>query len=94
MSILTNKDDYVLIQGGPAGVNAAKRMAEFRFLIDAPFNVPAFVFPPDAGKDVQISYGSQYISVPVYNSVAEAVEKHPEITQSLSCHSEIMQPAD
>jgi ATP-citrate lyase alpha-subunit len=83
MSILTNKDDYVLIQGGPAGVNAAKRMAEFRFLIDAPFNVPAFVFPPDAGKEVQISYGAQYVSVPVYNSVAEAVEKHPEITQSL-----------
>jgi len=28
MSILTHRDDQVLIQGGPAGVNAARRMAE------------------------------------------------------------------
>lgn len=83
MSILTHKDDQVLIQGGPAGVNAAKRMAEFRFLIDQPFNVPAFVFPPDAGKTVEIPYGSRYVTTPIYGSVAEAVENHPDINTSL-----------
>ena len=29
MSILANKDTRVVIQGGAAGVNAARRMAEF-----------------------------------------------------------------
>jgi len=83
MSILTKKDDQVLIQGGPAGVNAAKRMAEFRFLIGQPPNVPAFVFPPDAGETVEISYGSEFVSIPVYGSVQEAVKRHPEIAISL-----------
>lgn len=83
MSILTHKNDQVLIQGGPAGVNAARRMAEFRFLVGQPPNVPAFVYPPDAGKTVQIPYGAEFVSVPVYSTVAEAVEKHPGITTSL-----------
>ena len=79
MSILAKKSDQVLIQGGPAGVNAAKRMAEFRFLIGQPHNVPAFVFPPDAGEIVEIPYGSEFVSIPVYGSVEEAVEHmvHP-----------------
>ena len=83
MSILTQKDDQILIQGGPAGVNAARRMAEFRFLISEPNNVPAFVFPPDAGKTFEIPYGAQYISIPVYRTVSEALERHPEIDTSL-----------
>jgi ATP-citrate lyase alpha-subunit len=83
MSILTHKDDQVLIQGGPAGVNAARCMAEFRFLIGEPVNVPAFVYPPDAGKTVEVPYGSQYVSTPVYGTVTEAVKMHPEINTSL-----------
>ena len=83
MSILTSRDDQVLIQGGPAGVNAARRMAEFRYLIGEPANVPAFVFPPDAGKSVDIPYGAEYLSVPVYSTVAEAVAGHPGINISL-----------
>ena len=50
MSILANKDTYVVIQGGVAGVNAARRMAEFCYLIKRSLNVLAFVYPPDAGK--------------------------------------------
>ena len=50
MSILANKDTRVVIQGGAAGVNAARRMAEFCYLIKRPLNVEAFVYPPDAGK--------------------------------------------
>jgi ATP-citrate lyase alpha-subunit len=83
MSILTTKDDQVLIQGGPAGVNAARRMAEFRFLIGEPINVPAFVYPPDAGKTVEVPYGPQYVSTPVYGTVTEAVKMHPQINTSL-----------
>ena len=49
MSILANKDTYVVIQGGVAGVNAARRMAEFCYLIKRSLNVLAFVYPPDAG---------------------------------------------
>jgi ATP-citrate lyase alpha-subunit len=48
----------VVIQGGAAGVNAARRMAEFCYLIKRPLNVEAFVYPPDAGKTNEIPYGS------------------------------------
>ena len=58
MSILANKDTYVVIQGGVAGVNAARRMAEFCYLIKRSLNVLAFVYPPDAGKTNEIPYGS------------------------------------
>ena len=43
MSILANKDTRVVIQGGQAGVNAARRMAEFCYLIKRPLNVEAFI---------------------------------------------------
>ncbi|MEW6323876.1 MAG: citrate/2-methylcitrate synthase [Nitrospirota bacterium] len=83
MSIVATKETRVVIQGGPAGVNAARRMAEFCHLIKQPFTVSAFVFPPDAGKTVELPYGSQLISVPVYKTIAEATAKHPEINTSL-----------
>ncbi len=83
MSIVAMKDTRVVIQGGPAGVNAARRMAEFCHLVRSPFNVSAFVFPPDAGKAVELPYGSELVSVPVYKTVAEVVARHPEISASL-----------
>ena len=54
MSILATKDTHVVIQGGLAGVNAARRMAEFRYMNKQPLNVSAFVYPPDAGKTNEI----------------------------------------
>jgi ATP-citrate lyase alpha-subunit len=83
MSIVATKDTRVVIQGGPAGVNAARRMAEFCHLIKQPFIVSAFVFPPDAGKTAELPYGNRLISIPVYKTVAEATSKHPEINTSL-----------
>ncbi|HTP42709.1 MAG TPA: citrate/2-methylcitrate synthase [Nitrospiria bacterium] len=83
MSIVATKDTRVVIQGGPAGVNAARRMAEFCHLIKQPFTVSAFVFPPDAGKTAELPYGNRLISIPVYKTVAEATAKHPEINTSL-----------
>ena len=83
MSIVATKETRVVIQGGPAGVNAARRMAEFSHLIKQPFIVSAFVFPPDAGKTVELPYGSQLISAPVYKTITEATKKHPEINTSL-----------
>ncbi len=83
MSILANRDTRVLIQGGPAGVNAARRMAEFCHMIRSPFNVLAFVFPPDAGKEAEIPFGSSIASVPIYKTVAEALANHPDINSSL-----------
>ena len=68
MSILANKDTRVVIQGGQAGVNAARRMAEFCYLIKRPLNVEAFVYPPDAGKTNEIPYGSGLIAIPVYKT--------------------------
>lgn len=64
MSILANKDTYVVIQGGVAGVNAAHRMAEFCYLIKRSLNVLAFVYPPDAGKSHEIPYGSGLVPFP------------------------------
>src|SRR5205809_5438649 len=83
MSILANKDTRVVIQGGAAGLNAARRMAEFCYMVKRPLNVDAFVYPPDAGKSNEVSYGSGLIAVPVYKSVAEATAHHSQINTSL-----------
>jgi ATP-citrate lyase alpha-subunit len=83
MSIVANRETRVLIQGGPAGVNAARRMSEFSHLIKGPLAVRCFVFPPDAGKTVEIPHGSELVSIPVYKSVPEAMAEHPDINASL-----------
>ncbi len=83
MSIVANAETRVVIMGGPAGVNAARRMGEFCHLIKKPLNVVAFVFPPDAGKTAEIPYGAQLVSLPIYRTVAEATANHPEINATL-----------
>jgi ATP-citrate lyase alpha-subunit len=83
MSILANKDTRVVIQGGAAGQNAARRMAEFCYLNKKSLYVDAFVYPPDAGKTNEIAYGSGLLTIPVYKSVAEATKNHPQINTSL-----------
>jgi len=83
MSIVANRNTRVMIQGGPAGINAARRMAEFCHLIKAPLNVQAFVFPPDAGKTAEIPFGAELVSVPIYKTVAEATQNHPTVNTTL-----------
>src|SRR4030065_2067080 len=83
MSIIADENTRVVIQGGPAGVNAARRMAEFSYLIKQPVCVKAFVFPPDAGKTAEIPYGSETVTIPVFASVAEATKTFPEKNTSL-----------
>ena len=83
MSILATKETHVVIQGGVAGVNAARRMGEFRHMIQQPLNVSAFVYPPDAGKTNEIVCGNRLLTIPVYKTVAEATANHPEINTSL-----------
>lgn len=83
MSILATKDTHVVIQGGVAGVNAARRMAEFRYMIKQPLNVSAFVYPPDAGKTNEVVCGNQLVVIPIYKSIAEATKNHQEINTSL-----------
>ena len=83
MSILATKDTHVVIQGGVAGVNAARRMAEFRYMIKQPLNVSAFVYPPDAGKTHEVVCGNQLIVIPIYKSIAEATKNHQDINTSL-----------
>ena len=83
MSILANKDTRVVIQGGAAGLNAARRMAEFCYMIKRPLNVDAFVYPPDSGKTNEVPYGNGLMTVPVYKSVSEATANHQQINTSL-----------
>lgn len=83
MSILATKDTHVVIQGGAAGVNAARRMAEFQYMNNQPLNVSAFVYPPDAGKTNEVICGADLVTIPVYKTVAEATANHPEINTSL-----------
>jgi len=83
MSILATKDTHVVIQGGLAGVNAARRMAEFCYMIKQPMNVSAFVYPPDAGKTNDVVCGTELVPIPIYKTVADATANHPEINTSL-----------
>lgn len=83
MSIVANKETRVVIQGGPAGVNAARRMAEFCHLTRQPLNVLAFVFPPDAGKTAEVPYGSELISIPIFKTMAEATAALPALNTTL-----------
>src|SRR5207237_8462759 len=83
MSILANKDTRVVIQGGAAGLNAARRMAEFCYMIKRPLNVDAFVYPPDSGKTNEVPYGNGLMTVPVYKSVSEATANQQQINTSL-----------
>lgn len=83
MSIVADENTTVVIQGGPAGVNAARRMAEFSHLIKKPFNVRAFIFSPDAGKTADIPYGSQTLTLPIFSTMAEATKTFPDINTSL-----------
>ncbi|OLC81558.1 MAG: ATP citrate lyase [Nitrospirae bacterium 13_1_40CM_3_62_11] len=83
MSIAANKDTQILIQGGAAGLNAARRMAEFCYMIKRPLNVNAFVYPPDAGKTNEVPYGSGTVTIPIYKNVADATASHPQINTSL-----------
>ncbi len=83
MSILATKDTYVVIQGGLAGVNAARRMAEFCYMNKQPLNVSAFVYPPDAGKTNDVVCGTELVPIPIYKTVADATANHPEINTSL-----------
>src|SRR2546428_3941906 len=83
MSILATKDTRVVIQGGAAGLNAARRMAEFCYMIRRPLNVEGFVYPPDAGKTNEVPYGNGLMTVPVYKTVGEATAHHSQINTSL-----------
>lgn len=83
MSILATKDTHVVIQGGLAGVNAARRMAEFCYMNKRPLNVSAFVYPPDAGKTNDVVCGTEHVPIPIYKTVADATANHPEINTSL-----------
>lgn len=64
MSILLNKDTKVMVQGitGRAG------RAQTHYMLDYGTNIVAGVTPGKGGEEV--------LGIPVYNTVAEAVEKH------------------
>jgi ATP-citrate lyase alpha-subunit len=83
VSILANKDTRAVIIGGVAGVNAAKRMAQFDYLINRPLTVQAFVYPPEAGQQKEIFRGGELKNVTVYSSLAPALSEHPEINTAL-----------
>ncbi len=83
MSILANRDTRAVIIGGVAGVNAAKRMAQFDFLINRPLTVQAFVYPPEAGQQKEIFRGGELKNITVYPALASAVQEHPGINTAL-----------
>ncbi len=83
MSILANKDTRAVIIGGVAGVNAAKRMAQFDFLINKPMTCQAFVYPPEAGQQKEIFRGGELNNVTVYSTLAPALQENPGINTAL-----------
>ncbi len=83
MSILANRDTQVVIIGGVAGLNAARRMAQFDFLINRPLSVKAFVYPPEEGQQKEIYRGGELKNVPVYSSLEDALAENPGINTAL-----------
>ncbi len=83
MAIVANENTRVVILGGQAAVNAARRMGEFCHLCRLPFYVEAFVYPPDAGKTYDIPVGSQIVAVPIYGTLSEATAAHGSINTAL-----------
>ncbi|MBM3422966.1 MAG: ATP citrate lyase [Chlorobi bacterium] len=83
MSILANRDTRVVIIGGVAGLNAARRMAQFDFLVNRPLTVQAFVYPPEEGQQKEIYRGGELKNVPVYSSLEEALAENPGINTAL-----------
>jgi len=83
MSIIADENTRVVILGGQAGINAAKRMGEFCHLVQKPFYVDAFVYPPDAGKTADIQVGGQIVAVPIYKTLDDATKHHPAINTAL-----------
>ncbi len=83
MSILVNKNSRAVIIGGRAGLNAAKRMAEFDFLCDKPLTVQAFVYPPEQGQQKEIYHGARIENIAVYSSLEPALSENPDIDVAL-----------
>ncbi|MCF8382416.1 MAG: ATP citrate lyase [Chlorobium sp.] len=83
MSILASRDTRVVIIGGVAGLNAARRMAQFDFLVNRPLSVQAFVYPPEEGQQKEIYRGGELKNVPVYSSLEEALAENPGINTAL-----------
>jgi ATP-citrate lyase alpha-subunit len=83
MSIVATAKTRVVIIGGEAGIKAARKMTEFNYLTQTPLSVVAFVYPPDAGRTAEVLYGNQYLSIPIYGTIDEAVHSHPNINTAL-----------
>ena len=83
MSIVINKDTRAVIIGGAAGLNAARKMAEFDFLVKRPLTVQAFVYPPEEGQQKEIFLGGELKNVKVYSSLADALAENPQINTAL-----------
>ncbi|NTV46425.1 MAG: ATP citrate lyase, partial [Chlorobiales bacterium] len=83
MAILANQDTRAVIIGGRAGLNAAKRMAEFDFLVKKSVTVQAFVYPPEQGQKKEIFHGAKIENTPVYSTLKEAMAEHPDINSAL-----------
>uniref|UniRef100_Q3ASG2 ATP citrate lyase subunit 2 n=1 Tax=Chlorobium chlorochromatii (strain CaD3) TaxID=340177 RepID=Q3ASG2_CHLCH len=83
MSIVANRDTRAVIIGGVAGVNAAKRMAQFDFLVNRPLTVQAFVYPPEEGQQKEIYRGGELNNVTVYATIEKALAENPEINTAL-----------
>jgi len=83
VSILANKDTKVVIIGGVAGVNAAKRMAQFDFLVNRSLSVQAFVYPPEEGQQKEIYRGGELNNISVYSTLKDALQENPQINTAL-----------
>ena len=83
MSIVINKETRAVIIGGAAGVNAARKMAEFDFLVKRPLTIQAFVYPPEEGQQKEIFLGGELKNIKVYSTLEEALANNPQINTAL-----------
>ncbi|MCW8815974.1 MAG: ATP citrate lyase, partial [Chlorobium sp.] len=83
MSIVINKETRAVIIGGAAGLSAARKMAEFDFLVKRPLTVQAFVYPPEEGQQKEIFLGGELKNVKVYSTLQKALADNPQINTAL-----------
>lgn len=74
MAILVDKTIKTLFYGGNSAVGAARRIAEFDYLIQKPLSVAGFVNPQATQKEILVNYGAKWTVLPIHKTIYDSIK--------------------